>query len=256
MRRLSCSVVVVLMAAGAARGEAFDQALYAQILAEYTRPVADVAGVRVDYAALVRGNDWKRMMANLERTDPRAPSRRDERLAYWINVYNVLAIDTVVRHYPVKSIRDVGSLFSPVWKREAGRLSGRAVSLHEIEHEILRPMGDPRIHAAIVCASTSCPTLHREPYRASVIDAQLDDAMRRFLGNRDKGLRIDRRDATIYLSKIFDWFEEDFAGSGGVLSSATAYLTGEDRTWMENHASLADIEYMDYDWNLNDQKQR
>ena len=77
--------------------------------------------------------------------------------------------------------------------------------------------------------------------------------MRRFLADPDKGLRIERSEATVRLSRIFDWFSEDFAGGGGVIPSVTSYLTGEDRVWMQNHGSLADIEYMKYDWNLNDQ---
>jgi hypothetical protein len=253
MRSISSAVLVAMLVAATARSETFDETLYAAILGEFTRPVNDVAGVRVDYAGLARANAWKRLMANVEQTDPRTLSSRAERLAYWINVYNVLAIDTVVRHYPVDSIRDVGSFWNPVWKHPASRIAGRAVSLHHVEHEILRPLGDPRIHAAIVCASTSCPTLRRDPYRASTIDAQLDEAMRRFLADRDKGLRIERSDATLHLSRIFDWFSEDFAGGGGVIPSVTAYLSGDDRVWMENHGSLADVEYLDYDWNLNGQ---
>jgi hypothetical protein len=86
-----------------------------------------------------------------------------------------------VRHPGIASIRDIGSLLRPVWNREAGRVGRRARSLGEIEHEILRPLGDPRIHGAIVCASVSCPPLRREPFAAARLDAQLDDQMRRWL---------------------------------------------------------------------------
>ena len=70
-------------------------------------------------------------------------------------------------HYPVDGIKEIGSWLRPVWKIEAGRIGGRSYSLDAIEHEILRPLGDPRIHGAVVCASTSCPPLRREPYRGS-----------------------------------------------------------------------------------------
>src|SRR4030095_12503639 len=133
-----------------------------------------------------------------------------------IDAYNILAIDLVARHYPVASIRDLGSLLRPVWKIEAGRVGGRAYSLDEIEHGILRPLGDPRVHMAIVCASVSCPSLAREPFVAARIDAQLDAASARFVANEQKGVRVEARG--VRLSKIFDWFAADFAAGGGVLA--------------------------------------
>jgi hypothetical protein len=172
-------------------------------------------------------------------------------MAFWINTYNILAIDLVVKSYPVESIKDIGSFFSPVWKRPAGTVNRREVTLHKIEHEILRPMGDPRIHAALVCASTSCPSLRREPYTAGDLDAQLDDTVRVWLASPEKGLRIDRAAKRVILSPIFDWFEEDFAARGGALAFATAYAPDPERAWLERHGREADIVYLDYDWALN-----
>ena len=116
----------------------------------------------VDYAALKKDPRWKGVVRSLERSKPDALPSAEAKLAFWINAYNVLAIQTVLSNYPLDSIRDVGSFFSPVWKRQAGKIDGKAVTLDQIEHQILRPMGDPRIHAAIVCASRSCPSLRRE----------------------------------------------------------------------------------------------
>lgn len=244
--------VVLSSSVGAAGAEPLDSGLYASLLSRYTREVSDAARVRVDYRGLTRSPDWERLIENLERSDPSQRPGRDAQLAYWINAYNILAIQTVVRNYPVESIRDVGSFLKPVWKRGAGTLSGRVVSLHEVEHEILRPMGDPRIHAAIVCASTSCPSLRREPYSADRIQAQLDDALGRWLVDRDKGLRIDRSRNTIYLSRIFDWFEEDFEPGGGVLAYLAPRMDAADRRWWQAHGEAADVEFMPYDWRLND----
>jgi len=244
--------VVLSSSAGAAGAEPLDEGLYASLLTRYTREVPDAARVRVDYRGLTRSPDWERLIENVERSDPSQLRLRDARLAYWINVYNILAIQMVVRNYPLESIRDVGSFLTPVWKRDAGTLSGRVVSLHEVEHEILRPMGDPRIHAAIVCASTSCPSLRREPYSASRIQAQLDDALGRWLVDRDKGLRIDRSDDTLHLSRIFDWFEEDFEPDGGVLIYLMPHMNEVDRRWWKSHGEGADVEFMDYDWRLNE----
>ena len=231
---------------------ALDEALYAEILQRHTREVSDTAGVRVDYRALRGTIDWKRLVASVESTDPEKLGSRDAKLAFWSNAYNIFAIDIVVRNDPVESIRDVGSLFRPVWGREAGKIGGRVVSLGEIEHEILRPMGEPRIHAAIVCASISCPPLRRKPFTAQHLDMQLDDALRTWLAEPRKGIRIDRVSGTVYLSKVFDWFEEDFESAGGVLAFIAPYLSNTQRVWLERNAQDLDIAYLDYDWGLND----
>jgi hypothetical protein len=243
--------ILALAVLAAAPAAALDEDLFAALLAVHTRPVDDLAGTRVDYAALRGSADWKRLVQSVDRTDPAMLASREGRLAFWINAYNILAIDLVRRHYPVESIRDIGSFLSPVWKKPAGRAAGREVTLHEIEHEILRPMGDPRIHAALVCASTSCPALRRDPYTAAEIDAQLDDTVDRWLANPRKGLRIDRAGRTVHLSRIFDWFQEDFEARGGVLAFAAAHAPRAERAWLERHGSDAELVYMDYDWSLN-----
>jgi len=240
-----------LCGAGAAASEPLDEALYAKLLAQHTRESHDLAGTRVDYRGLEGSADWARLLRNLEATNPAALDGRAQQLAYWFNVYNILAIDVVVKGYPVESIRDVGSFLSPVWRREAGHLAGKPVTLHEIEHEILRPMGDPRIHVALVCASLSCPALRREPWTATRLDAQLEDSLRTWLADRRKGLALDRDEGRVRLSKIFDWFDEDFETAGGALAFAARYAPAEERAWIERHEG-ARVEYFDYDWNLND----
>ncbi|MFQ5416690.1 MAG: DUF547 domain-containing protein [Myxococcota bacterium] len=244
-------LVWLVLSAVPAAAVPFDTALYAQILARHTEAVSDTAGVRVDYRGLRSSPEWRQLLDNLARTEPHALSSREEKLAFWVNTYNVLAIALVVDHYPVNSIRDIGSLLRPVWKRNAGVVGGRAVTLDWIEHGVLRSLGEPRIHAAIVCASVSCPSLLREPWRADALDAQFDTALKSWLANREKGLRIDRSGGTLTLSPIFEWFEEDFAGGGGVLASIAPYLTARDRSWLAQHPSPTRRSF-DYDWHLND----
>jgi hypothetical protein len=247
--------VLVLPWAGSASADAPEpdwRALWARVLERHTERVDAKVGTRVDYAALRSDADWRALTAALERFDPTTLASRRDRIAFWIDAYNVLAIRIVLEHWPVESIRDIGSFFRPVWKREAGRIGGRGYSLDEIEHEILRPMGEPRIHGAIVCASISCPDLRREPYRPERLDAQLDDNVRAWLAHDDKGLAIDRAAADIRLSPIFDWFEEDFAAAGGVLAFVARYAPPDARAWLEANADRADVSYFDYDWGLND----
>ncbi|MEZ4216191.1 MAG: DUF547 domain-containing protein [Myxococcota bacterium] len=257
LRALAAALACLASAVpGAARAADLDLDLYAALLAEYTQAVDATVGTRVDYAGLGREPRWRALVASLEAATPSALPTREARLAFWINAYNVLAIDTVVAHYPVDSIRDVGAGwvripgFAPVWKREAARIEGRAISLDGIEHATLRPLGEPRIHGAIVCASTSCPSLAREPFRAETLDAQLDAAWRRWMADPRKGLRVDRAAMRVTTSRILLWFAEDFEAQGGPLAFAARYASDDDRAWIAAHDPA--LAYFDYDWSLND----
>ena len=174
-----------------------------------------------------------------------------EKLAFWINVYNIFAVKIVKDNYPLKSIKDVGGLFKSVWKLKVGAVDDRKYSLDEIEHGILRKMGDPRIHTAIVCASISCPDLSIEAYKPEKLDHQLDRQMRRFLANPNKGMRINAntKSPKIFLSPIFDWFADDFKSSGGVLKFIKPYVLPKYRHALENPQHR--VSYMDYNWSIN-----
>ena len=243
--------LALLLAPASALAEPLDEALYGRLLQRFTREVTDTAGVRVDYRGLARAPAWKRLIANLENTDPTDLASREAKLAYWINVYNILAIDLVVQYDPDESIRDIGSFLRPVWNRRAGTIAGRDYSLGEIEHEILRPLNEPRIHTAIVCASVSCPTLRREPWTAAGLDGQLDSGLRRFLGNPDKGARFDQAGGRLWLSRIFDWFAEDFESRGSVRTYLVPYLPDAAGSWLRGDGADARLRYLDYDWKLN-----
>jgi hypothetical protein len=192
---------------------------------------------------------------SLEATEAGA-LRGAEQLAFWINAYNILAIDVVARNYPVSSIKDAGSLLRPVWKRRAGTIEERDVTLDGIEHRTLRPMGDPRIHGAIVCASLSCPPLRREPYRAESLDAQLDDNVRRWLADPRKGVAVGPGLHTLRVSSIFKWFAEDFEAQGGVPAFVERHGPDEAGALIREGGARVGIGYLDYDWSLNDLRPR
>jgi hypothetical protein len=238
----------LLLATAPVHGAPFDRALWNQLLEAHTRTVDDAARVRVDYAAIALDPRWKQLIASVQSADPRALAGRAQTLAFWIDVYNILAIDLVARHYPVDGIRDIGSLFRPVWDRAAGRVGDSPVTLGQIEHEILRPLGDPRIHAAIVCASVSCPPLGREAYEPSRLDDQLDAALRAFLAIPEKGSRYTPGSAVLQLSRIFDWFAEDFEASGGIPEALRSHLPDDTAAALDTRPR---IRFMDYDWSLN-----
>ncbi len=211
-----------------------------------------IAGVRlagVDYAGIKKDPAYAKLIADLESFSSATLKTSKEKMSFWINVYNIMAVKMVVDHYPVDSIKDAGSLFGSVWKKKVGVVGGKEVTLNDIEHEILRKMGDPRIHVAIVCASVSCPDLRQEAYTADRLDAQLDDQMKRFLENRGKGLQVDRGKGRVTLSKIFDWFEDDFKVKGGVLPFLSRYAPENDRAFLKK--GDVDVSYLDYNWDLN-----
>lgn len=197
--------------------------------------------MQVDYQAIKNNGSLDKAYQQLSGFNLEKLSNRKEKLAFYINAYNILALKKVADNWPTKSIKDLGSFFSPVWNKPAGSLAGKTVTLAQIEHEILRKMGEPRIHLAIVCASVSCPDLRDEPYRAEKLNAQLDDQTQKFLHNPGKGLKIEKR--TIRVSKIFDWFEQDFGGREGVLTFIKGY-----RTHLPDLKVKANIPY---DWNVN-----
>ena len=195
----------------------------------------------VDYPALKKSGVLKSVYRQLTEFPVQSLGNREEKLAFYINAYNILALKMVLDHWPVESIKDVGSLLSPVWNKPAGKIGGKTVTLGQIEHKILRPMGEPRIHFSIVCASVSCPDLYNQPYMAARLDVQLNQQVEKFLGNQSKGLRVSGK--KIAVSKIFDWFEEDFQAVGSVDSFIRRY-----RSKLPALPVKAD---MAYDWALN-----
>lgn len=163
---------------------------------------------------------------------------KNEKLAYWINLYNALTIDLIVRHYPIKSIKDIKN----PWKQRLWIDSNLKYNLDEIEHDILRKMNEPRIHFAIVCASISCPKLQNQAYTADLIETQLTKATKEFLADNTKN-EIGKNE--LKLSKIFKWFNKDFETNGTVIDFINQYTT---TTISED----AKINYKNYNWNLNE----
>ncbi len=141
---------------------------------------------------------------------------KNEKLAYWINAYNTLTVDLIVRNYPVKSIKDIND----PWKQRLWKLGDKWYNLEEIEHQILRKMNEPRIHFAIVCASYSCPKLANEAYNAEILDTQLTKATKDFLSDKKRNEITPKK---VKLSKIFSWFAKDFKQNGSLIDFLNTY---------------------------------
>ncbi len=235
-----------------AQAKSFDFSAWDSILKENVS-TKNIRGIQlnvVDYKGLKSVPQFSKLVQDLEKADLTSLNEREEILAFWINVYNILAVKMVVDHYPVESIKDIGSIFKSVWNRPAGKVAGEERTLNDIEHEILRKMGEPRIHVAIVCASVSCPDLAKSAFVPEKLYEQLDGQMKKFVANSGKGLELDRKDKRVRISSIFKWFAEDFESKGGVIPFIGGYLSVEDRKFI-NRPDIG-VSYFDYDWGLNE----
>lgn len=167
-----------------------------------------------------------------------------EKISFLINSYNAFTIRLIMDHYPLKSIRNIGFLPGAAWKKDFFTLLGTKRNLDWIEHSKLRvDFSEPRIHFAIVCASIGCPILQSEVYIPGKLDNQLRKSMESFLNDKDKN-RYDTKTNTLYISKIFDWFKEDFTKK----STLIEFVKSGMKIDIPENAS---IRYTDYDWNLN-----
>lgn len=186
---------------------------------------------------------------------------KPQRQSFLINAYNAFTLELILTKYPdLESIKDLGSLLQSPWKPKWVPLLGTKVSLDDIEHGMLRKRGsydDPRIHAAVNCASIGCPALREEAFVAERLNAQLDQQMLRFMSDRTRN-RWNAQRGRLEVSKIFDWFGEDFRLGHQGVASLPAFLARYAEQLADAPADRerirsqqADIAYLDYDWKLN-----
>ncbi|MEO9483223.1 MAG: DUF547 domain-containing protein [Ekhidna sp.] len=218
-----------------------------QLLQEYVdeQGMVNYKGLQADRSSL------KSYLSMLESNAPQKSWTRDQKLAYWINAYNAYTLDLILEHYPVKSIKDIGSTIkipfvSTAWDIKFINIGGKEYDLNNIEHGIIRKeFEEPRIHFALVCAAVSCPKLQNRAYVPEKLDEQLTKAAKDFLGNPDKNNFKSSNKAT--LSKLFNWYGGDFKKKGTLVEYINKYAP----TQLSKNAN---IDWMDYNWNLNEQK--
>jgi hypothetical protein len=173
---------------------------------------------------------------------------RNEQLAYWLNAYNGFTLQLVLRHYPVSSIKDIGSkiqipFVNTPWDVRFIRIGKTFIDLNEIEHGILRAqLKEPRIHFAIVCASVSCPKLLNEAFTAQNLDQQLTNQAKAFINDPARNKIAPDQ---VQVSKIFSWFKSDFTQKGSFIAFLNQYTQVKIN-------SEARVTYLDYDWKLNE----
>jgi len=180
---------------------------------------------------------------------------KPQRMAFLINAYNAFTVEKILTRYPdIRSIWDFGKLFGNPFKDDFFTLFGRKFTLDGIEHETLRKKGaydEPRVHFAVNCASVGCPMLREEAYVAERLDAQLAQQAERFLSDRSRN-RL--RDGKLEVSKIFDWFKEDFAPREQFFGRYAKLLSDDPAQQKLVAEGKVPLSFLEYDWNLNDAK--
>jgi hypothetical protein len=177
---------------------------------------------------------------HLAENSPEKDWLKNEKLAYYINLYNAATVKLILDNYPTKSIKEIKNAWGRAWvKTGDGKLS-----LGAIEHKILRKMNEPRIHFAINCASYSCPKLLNEAFTANLMEAQLRKVTLAFVNDSTKNIISEEK---MQLSNIFKWYKKDFTENGSLVDYIKAY------TKIEIDKNTA-IDYLKYDWNLNEAK--
>ncbi|MDB9873886.1 DUF547 domain-containing protein [Flavobacteriaceae bacterium] len=230
-RFLIYSLLLCFCTAGA---QTIDHSKWTEILQFY---VAENGNV--NYKGLQKNRkSLNAYLNNLAQNAPEENWSKAEKMAYWINAYNAYTIQLILNNYPTESIKDI----KDPWGQTFFEIGGKTMSLNTIEHEILRPMGDPRIHFAIVCASESCPKLLNCAYEAKSLTDQLDQAAREFINDTSKNSISESK---ITISKIFKWFKSDFPKGDAFINYLNKYST------VKIFPDI-NINYKTYNWSLNE----
>jgi hypothetical protein len=230
-----------------------DHSLFSAVLRDHVKD-----GV-VNYKAIKKDERFAQYIELLKKSDP-SDLKGADKLAFWINVYNAYNIKMICDNYPVKSPMDLGSggllvgtiLKSTAWDKKIVDVHGKIMTLNNVENDIIRKMGDPRVHFAMVCAAKSCPPLRAEAFDAAKLNDQLEDQGRDFLAQGKKN-SFDFGKKTAAISNIFNWFQGDFAKTPAeVLKYVSRFLPKDKGDQLAAAANDFKVSYTEYDWSLNE----
>jgi hypothetical protein len=203
------------------------------------RGYVDFKALKQHPSALIRYTDW---VATVDPVEHRAwfPDRQSL-IAHHINAYNALAMRHVLTNGLPKELTALRRLnFFRLSKVGVG---GNRMSLESYENDIIRKLGEPRVHVALNCMSESCPRLPREPFSAAALDTQLDREARKFFAET-RNVRIDSAKRTVYLTEIMKFFPEDF------LATAPSLIAYANRYRDDPIPADYAIRYTPYDWTI------
>ena len=260
MKTLIALILSLFATFTSAQGFDHSYATWDGLVKKHVKWLPDNKQSRVDYAAFAKDRAELKKVLDALSAVPKAEFdgwSKDQRMAFLINAYNAFTVEVILTKYPdIKSIKELGSFNRGPWKNEFFTLLGAKHHLDWIEHEELRPKyGDPRVHAAVNCASIGCPALRNEAFTAAKLDAQLEDGMIRFLGDRTRN-RV--ADGKLQVNAIFKWFKEDFEkGQKGfskvedVFAKYATQLSDKPEEQAAIKTKSLPVTHLDYDWSLN-----
>lgn len=201
----------------------------------------------VNYPGIMTDDRFQAYLRQLDRVDPTSLPTQQDRLAFWINAYNAFAIKGILDGYSPMTLFGRYRYFIA----RTYQVGGKEINLYDLERRLLIPdFREPRIHFAIVCASSSCPKLQSLAYRADKLDEQLEQSARGFINDPTRN-QFDRQQRIARLSMIFQWFREDFEGhSGALINYVRRYVTDPDLAH-ELGTTPYKVEFLEYDWRLN-----
>lgn len=175
----------------------------------------------------------------LSDSPPETTWNDDDRLVYWMNAYNAFTIKLILNNYPVESIKDI----KDPWNERFIPIGDKWYTLNDIEHRIIRKMGEPRIHFALVCAAMSCPKLYNKAFTTSSLEEDLSVLTKEFLTDPTKN---EITENSLKLSKIFKWYGKDFKTKDQDLIDFLNQYTTVDIS------PKAKKSFKDYNWKLNE----
>ncbi len=260
MKRIVSVLFILVILPYTASAFDHEHSLFTSILDKHVSVLDNGLVSKVNYSALKKEHALlNTYLSSLSKVSQKEFSSwtKDQRLAFLINAYNGFTIDLILKNYPVKSIKKIGSILQSPWGIKFVSLFGKKISLDEIEHGFVRQKGvydEPRIHFALVCASIGCPALQNKAFTSGKLEAMLEKSLVNFLSDKTRN-RYVNAEKTFEISKIFKWYGGDFnAKYGSVTKLVNTYAKYLIKS--EKELSLAekidDINYLDYDWNLND----
>ncbi|UKN01683.1 DUF547 domain-containing protein [Paracrocinitomix mangrovi] len=239
MKHLLFTLSLVLVTSFSFSSERPDHELFTKLLQKHVS-----ADGKVNYKGFMDDIDaFDEYLVELRMKAPVSDWSSAEKKAFYLNAYNAYTIKFIITKYPVKSPKDVKFSGKEMWEFRMVQIGPQKYSLNQVEDNILRRMNDPRIHFAINCGALSCPKLLNEAYTADKINSQLTKVTKAFI--KDEKFN-ELKAKKIKVSKIFEWYAEDFKDEGGVIGFINKYadITVE---------TDAKIEYLEYDWTLNEQ---
>lgn len=203
----------------------------------------------VDFDGLAKNpTDLKAFVDYVARVSPEAAPAlfptNESRLAYHINAYNALAMYNVIDSGMPKSLSGLTKVGFFVFKRFS--IGGKSMSLYTYENEVIRPLGDERVHFALNCMSVGCPRLPKVPFTAGELNEQLDRETRRFFAE-PRNLQLAPERKTVRLSEILKFYTEDFQRrSPSLIAYVNQYVS-------EKIPDDYEVEFIDYDWTVKHQ---